>query len=536
MKFIQLLLLFSTIFIGGFKTFAQISPGELSKAHANLEGVSNCTKCHAVGNKVTNQKCLDCHKEINSLISAKKGFHASAEVTGKDCFVCHNDHHGRNFQIIKFDKATFDHAKTGYVLKGAHAKEDCKACNCKSCHKPSFIKDSELKNKTSTYLVLSQECLSCHEDFHKGAMSPNCSNCHGFDSFKNATGFDHNTTKFPLIGKHKTVDCEKCHKSTIIDGKSVHQFKGIAFNNCTSCHKDIHENKFGQNCSQCHTEESFHTTIKGNNNFDHDKTDFKLVGKHKTVVCKSCHKNNLTDPIKFALCSNCHIDYHKKEFSNNGVVPDCNVCHTNDGFAGSLYSIEKHNLSKFPLEGAHLATPCVACHKKQEKWTFRNIGSTCVDCHQNEHKGFIQDKYYPNEKCTECHNVNSWRTISFDHSKTNFKLEGAHIKQSCSACHYTKNGNVIRVQQFKGLSNDCSMCHKNSHSGQFDINGKTDCTKCHVVDDWKKTIFDHNSSRFKLEGAHIKVKCEKCHKEESNTNGKFIQYKNNKILCTNCHR
>ncbi|MEI6677137.1 MAG: hypothetical protein WCL21_00935 [Mariniphaga sp.] len=535
MKLKYSVLLIITLFCLGSNTFAQISPGELTKAHAALEGVSNCTKCHAVGDKVTNEKCLDCHKEIRQLINSKRGFHVSSEVAGKNCFVCHNDHHGRNFQIIKFDKTTFNHLNAGFELKGAHAKEDCKACNCKSCHKPAFIKDPELKKKPSTYLGLGKECLSCHDDFHKGKMAVNCTTCHGFDSFKNATGFDHNTTKFPLIGKHKNVDCAKCHKTEIINGKQVRQLEGLVFNNCTSCHKDIHENKFGQNCKQCHTEESFHT-IKGIGSFDHNKTDFKLEGKHMTVACKSCHKTSLTAPIKHDHCYECHTDYHKKEFVKDGIVQDCDKCHSNSGFAGSTFTIEKHNLSKFRLEGAHLATPCFACHKKQENWKFRSIGSRCVDCHRNEHKGFIQDKYYQNENCTECHHVENWKSINFDHSKTKFRIEGAHIKQSCTACHYSKNKDGQRIQKFTGISEDCSGCHKDPHTGQFEAGGKTTCTKCHGSDDWKKCIFDHNSSRFKLDGAHLKVKCEKCHKEVITAKGKYIEYKNNKLLCADCHR
>jgi hypothetical protein len=529
-----ILFLITILFCDGIAT-AQISPGELSNAHANLEGVGNCTKCHDLGNKVTNEKCLDCHKAIKSQINLKKGFHVSTEVAGKDCFVCHNDHHGRNFQLLKFDKATFKHAITGFELIGAHAKENCKACNCRSCHKPEFIKDPELKKKSSTYLGLNNACLSCHADFHKGKFSPNCNTCHGFESFKNSPGFDHNITKYPLLGKHKTVTCEKCHKPTITNGKSMAKWEGVAFENCTNCHKDVHENKFGQNCKQCHTEESFHT-IKEVGKFDHDKTDFKLLGKHQSVECKKCHKTNLIDKIKFDLCSNCHQDYHKNEFSKNGIVPDCNQCHTHNSFTESLYTIEKHNLSKFSLEGAHLATPCLACHKKQERWIFINVGNSCVDCHVNKHKGFIQEKFYPQEDCTKCHNVNTWKTINFDHSTTKFKLEGAHIKQSCALCHFAKDVNGVSVQKFEGLTGECSNCHKNTHADQFELNGKTNCTRCHASESWKKTTFDHNLFRFKLLGAHLLVKCEKCHKEVINEKGRYIEYKNNKLLCSNCHR
>jgi len=56
--FVKILFL---VFISQF-VYGQISPGDLSNAHKDLEGMSNCTKCHALGEKVENNKCLDCHK------------------------------------------------------------------------------------------------------------------------------------------------------------------------------------------------------------------------------------------------------------------------------------------------------------------------------------------------------------------------------------------------------------------------------------------------------------------------------------------
>ena len=509
--------------------FAQLSPGELSKAHAGLEGVSNCIKCHVVGSKVTREKCLACHKEIQANITEKKGYHASPEVTGKLCALCHNEHHGRNFQLVRFDRNTFVHAKTGFELKGAHAKKDCK-----DCHKPAFIKDAKLKAKVSTFMGLNKQCLTCHEDYHHGKFSSNCLTCHSVETFKNATGFNHNTTNFPLVGKHKTVLCEKCHKTQIVDGKPVQQFKGIAFANCNSCHKDPHDNRFGQNCKNCHSEESFHN-IKGKSNFDHDKTGFKLTGKHKLVTCKECHKVSLTTHLKHDHCVDCHEDYHKKEFAKDGLTPDCNQCHSIYGFAPSNYSLNQHNLTKFPLEGAHEATPCYSCHKKLNKWTFRNIGSNCIDCHKNKHKGFISEKFMTNDNCTVCHNAASWTKVTFEHSQTKFKLEGAHAKIACNKCHYPINEKGSKVQKFKGLATDCSSCHKDSHFGQFAANRKTDCTRCHNSINWTQSVFNHNTARFKLDGAHITLNCKECHKEVTGATGKYILYKNNNTECSNCH-
>ena len=529
MNFIKKIFLLSTIILLSFNASAQISPGEMSKAHADLDGVSNCVKCHT-STKVTREKCLDCHKEIKANIDAKKGYHASKESMSKDCAVCHNEHHGRNFQLIRFDKRNFDHKKTGFELKGEHAKQECNAC-----HKPAFIKDPTIKKKLSTYLGLSQNCLSCHDDYHQGKLSSNCASCHNFNSFKNATGFDHSKTHFPLLGKHRSVECLKCHKTEIVNGKTVQRFTGLKFDNCTACHKDVHNNKFGQNCKECHTEESFFFH-KGMKAFDHDKTNYKLLGKHKLVDCKECHKTTLTAPLKYNKCTDCHKDYHKKEFDKNGISPDCNQCHNNNGFTPSTYTIEKHNASNFKLEGAHLATSCMACHKKQKDWTFVKMGKNCVDCHKNEHKGFIPEKYFPKENCTLCHNVNSWKTVSFDHDKTGFKLDGVHAKTACSACHYRRSESGLKTQKFEGTSKDCQSCHQDSHYGQFAVNGKTKCKTCHGTDDWHKSTFDHNTSRFKLDGKHKDVKCEECHKPVMDEKGRYIQYKYKDIACATCHK
>ncbi|MCC6726954.1 MAG: hypothetical protein IT258_20805, partial [Saprospiraceae bacterium] len=42
--------------------------------------MSNCTQCHDLGDKVSNNKCLACHKEIKSLVDKKRGYHASKDV------------------------------------------------------------------------------------------------------------------------------------------------------------------------------------------------------------------------------------------------------------------------------------------------------------------------------------------------------------------------------------------------------------------------------------------------------------------------
>lgn len=532
MKIKQILFVFLIFNIITFPLKSQNSPGELSKGHAQLEGTSNCIKCHTSGNKVSRDKCLECHKEIRASIEGTKGYHAKPEVKGKHCIECHNEHHGRNFDLIKINQKNFNHDFTGFSLKGVHATKECRAC-----HKSEFIKNPAFKNKRNTFMGLNSACLSCHADFHQGKLSSNCATCHSFKSFKNpkVVGFDHSKTKFALLGKHSTVGCIKCHKTEMVNGKPAQNFKNLQFASCVACHKDPHETKFGTNCNTCHTETSFHI-IKNISTFNHDKTGFALVGHHKEVACKSCHKTeSMTDPIAHNRCSNCHTDYHKGEFTKKGITPDCNECHTNNSFKETHFSIEQHNRTKFKLEGAHLATACVECHRKDKDWKFSKMGHRCVDCHKNIHKGIMSEKFMANENCEVCHSVNSWKSPKFDHEQTGFKLEGKHARKACAACHFKRNEAGVRIQKFKEMSKECSTCHTDNHVGQFAMNGKTDCTKCHNFERWEESKFNHNNSRFVLVGAHIKVKCKECHKPTTDEKGTYVKYKFKNIECAQCH-
>ncbi|MCF6342051.1 MAG: cytochrome C, partial [Bacteroidales bacterium] len=296
----------------------------------------------------------------------------------------------------------------------------------------------------------------------------------------------------------------------------------------------VHNNKFGQNCTKCHSEQSFHV-IKSMSSFNHDQTNFKLENKHRDVECKKCHKTKFTDHIRHNRCTDCHNDYHKGQFTKQGVSPDCSECHSTAGFTSFSFSIEKHNSSGFKLEGAHLATPCFACHKKQEKWAFNNIGEKCADCHDDIHKSYIDKKYYPQAACKSCHTVDKWASINFDHAKTGYKLEGKHQNPTCRACHFETLANGQQLQRFGTLTGNCNECHNDKHFGQFEIDGKTDCMKCHDFNNWKAGKFDHSKTHFPLDGKHINVACSACHKEKQRGGTTFVQYKINKFRCENCH-
>ena len=141
----------------------------------------------------------------------------------------------------------------------------------------------------------------------------------------------------------------------------------------------------------------------------------------------------------------------------------------------------------------------------------------------------------PNQECENCHVVDNWSEISFDHNKTDFKLAGKHTETTCRSCHFEELDDK-EIQHFANLSTQCENCHADVHHKQFTENGQINCERCHEFENWKAERFDHDQTRFKLEGAHVKVDCGKCHPKVGEPADTFIQYKLYKeIKCANCH-
>jgi hypothetical protein len=607
MRISKILALFLPLVLAHSAVLAQISPGDLTSAHAELEGMLNCTKCHDLGDKVSNTKCLDCHKEIKSRINKKQGYHASSQVRKKDCFDCHSEHHGRKFEMVRLDKESFNHDWTGYKLTGSHKQVDCR-----ECHQPDNIQESKYKSDKNTFLGLGQDCNMCHEDVHQNTLSQKCTDCHDTKKFAPASNFNHSKTDFALRGKHAQVDCIECHKKGSRNGKEFQFFSDVNHNNCTdchddphlgelgtsctschtesgwdnfigrgrfnhnqtgfplkgkhqsvdcrechslergpttvfrdrsgvrtnecaTCHDDVHEGKFGSDCAECHTEKGF----RGSANlgeFNHDRTDFALRGKHEAVDCKECHKGSMLDPLPFNTCLSCHDDFHEGQFVENGNTQDCSSCHDVSGFEGSTFGFDRHAATKFPLEGGHMATPCFECHLADDgKWKFKDIGQRCNDCHKDVHAGTLPEKYYPQKDCASCHITDSWLQNQFDHTATAFQLEGIHSTTQCSECH--KRDAEFEYGKFTGISSTCIDCHDDIHKGQFaDQWGKIDCKRCHAFENWDAVNFDHSRTKFQLEGRHAEIECSACHKPDTTSTSDVVVYKIEQFECINCHQ
>ncbi|MBZ5589336.1 MAG: hypothetical protein LAO05_12310, partial [Acidobacteriia bacterium] len=526
---------------------ALVSPGPLAKAHAKLEGIANCQKCHEPGRKVTAAKCLECHKPIAERIAARKGVHRN--VTD-DCVSCHIEHAGADATISKLDRRSFNHLQeTGYPLDGKHT---ALAADCAKCH------------KTRSFLGLKADCATCHQDPHRGVLGANCAGCHStVVAFKESEkAFDHTKTAFPLTEAHLKLECAKCHVNKV--------YKGIKFALCVDCHKDPHLQAFGSGCVSCHAGATWKT-----DKVDHGRTRFALAGKHTTVACVSCHRQPpMRAKLAFDRCMVCHGDPHKGEFKQ-----DCVACHTVETFQKAPF--DHGAKTGFPLTGRHAEIPCADCHKKTPmapghgtaRFTttapgvvlasfamtgdqetppstmrggkgsaavdFRGLSKACASCHADVHAGKL------GTACETCHGNDTFRLTKFKHPKNAELYGGQHAQVACGKCHggegVTKTGvtgKPVAARVFRGLSSDCASCHKDVHLGQLGAN----CQTCHSVDAPKFAAdkFSHATTTFALAGKHEKVECAKCHKRETTVfpagTGEAVHFKGVATACASCHK
>jgi hypothetical protein len=545
---------FIFLILSSIPASAQISPGKLSRFHVALEGISNCTKCHELGKPATSTRCLECHISLKARIEAGKGYHSTPEVQKTSCFKCHSDHHGLEFDLVHWPNGQkdFNHKLTGYPLEGAHSRQECTACHRHPFNEQLARTDKSV-NEIRTFLGLSANCTSCHEDEHRGSLDSSCVKCHIMDAWKPAPGFDHARARYALTGRHLQLECVKCHKleagtaaptgfiSKKKDAGRYLRFKPLEFASCTSCHQDVHQGRFKGDCTSCHSTNGWNELKEAA--FDHSRTDYPLTGKHLTVACVKCHTSNKkTDKLKFAACTDCHRDTHKGQFAGRPDKGACESCHSVNGFKPARYDLEQHQKSRYPLTGGHLATPCESCHKQIEidganaaRFAFTDL--KCIACHADIHKGEA-DHWMTAQACESCHSTDGWRDVKFDHAKSKFQLDGKHKAVACDKCHRIDlsdgSGNRIRLT---GLPMDCTGCHKDAHAGQFfaeDQNGE--CNRCHTAAGWSWLRFNHKDARYKLDGAHAKVACKLCHKPVVGIDGKtFVRYRPLGMTCADCH-
>jgi len=574
-------LIAGTLAILGFAVYLAAespSPGPLARRHAALAELGKlpgCERCHAA--KGLDEGCLGCHEEIREQRDTGTGYHREV----RECAACHPEHNGKAFDLMEAvawtrgTKRNFHARQPSFGLRKSHDALACGACHA----------------KPRTYLGLDESCATCHDEVHEGGDFADCKACHDQAAFKPATRFDH-AAFFELQGAHAKAACGKCHTSfKKARGKrcrechasphetdwgkgceachaadaanwseaapaftpALHARTGFALEpphdrvecakchiprtpyadrfqkreSCRACHEDEHAGQFAnRGCLDCHAAERFVpskiTTAT--------HATFALDGAHARADCKACHAQG-----RFANtprdCRGCHEDVHEGQFKQQA----CSKCHTQERFRPARYDLAGH--AEFPIMGAHRAVTCRACHTQETQDRARRFVGTprrCEACHTDPHGSqFAKEK-----RCEACHRADAatFRIAPFDHAqRTGYRLEGAHAKADCSACHRTDKSGVRRYRKTPA---DCSACHTDVHRAQFLRKGEVRCDRCHLAGGgWSDLEFDHNRmSRFPLDKTHVRVACASCHLPVPQPDkSRVIGYRPIGRECRDCH-
>lgn len=248
-----------------------------------------CNSCHtSPAFKGTPVDCVACHKKDDK----------HENTLGAQCETCHSAQNWKN------TSGRFDHDKTHFPLRSAHAAHKVK---CGDCHA-----DAQHLRGTPT------ACVSCHkkDDKHEGSLGRQCDQCHNDQDWK-AGGFDHARTRFPLTGSHFRVTCDACH--------ATKRFKD-ASRDCAACHTkdDVHRQTLGRACETCHNTRTWRSW-----DFDHNIPGrFALNGAHQRLACVSCHKKEAPPGRTIAPVSSACVDCHAMQDPHDGQFGSaCERCH-----------------------------------------------------------------------------------------------------------------------------------------------------------------------------------------------------------------
>ena len=472
----------------------------LQGAHAAI--ANDCAACHNGDYNNTPNTCFGCHNaDYNQTTDPN---HATGQFP-TDCTVCHNEN--------AWSPSTFDHNATEFPLTGAHTTVDCIECHangyentptaCASCHTADF---TQTANPNHQALGFSTNCAACH------TTAPD---------WMPATMANHNDF-YILQGAHAAIanDCAACHNGDYNNTPTT----------CFGCHVDDYNQttnpnhqaaQFPTDCASCHMETNWDATT-----FDHDGQYFPIYsGAHngEWSQCTDCHSN----PSNYAevSCTNCHTnpETNNQHIGVTGYVYNnsaCLACHP----TGDATNIFNHNLTMFPLTGAHTTVECIACHANG----YQGTPTDCAACHTTDFNQTANPNHQAlgfSTNCAACHTTApDWMPATFANHNDYYVLQGAHaaIANDCAACH---NGN------YNNTPSTCFGCHAADYNQTTDPNHQanqypTDCTVCHTQTAWSPSNFDHNATQFPLTGAHTSVDCAACH-----ANG----YQGTPTACSACH-
>lgn len=407
-------------------------------------------------------KCAKCHGEPPLY----------EPIPFEDCGNCHDDPHGGRFQQPCASCHQEDGWKSlrhgrsdhpGLSIRGGHSKVDCKTCHDRG----TLVAPSR-----------GSECVDCHSPVHKAPFGDNCARCHTsirWLGLPDRVGRrEHKRTVFPLVGQHRSVACDQCHKPEL---PQAARYRQLAFERCSDCHKDPHAGQFRtraeNGCDACHTESGFAPTTFGVT--EHALSEFALTGLHVAAPCAECHtgaRPRLDWQLEKRACASCHENPHGDQFEREMAEGGCGHCHSTAG-----WSVPTIDHSTWPLTGAHERAQCDQCHTPTEAdrragsgVSYQQAPRQCNGCHEDIHLGQFRISD-PVVSCEGCHDTGGFKIPEFDHAtQARYPLVGRHAAIACGACHSEQtwlapDGRELgQAVLYRLPYNECRDCHADPHS------------------------------------------------------------------------
>ncbi len=330
-------------------SFAQ---SNLSKLHSKKD--LDCTNCHECETPTKTNPCLaQCPRENIKTIK-----YLASDIPS--VFEINNIHGEKDlYETVKFLHK--EHAEMSQMGDGCttchHYNPPGKIVKCSFCHEADRAEvNVNMPDLKSAY---HRQCMNCHAEWEEESK---CENCHALKSeYKTSVASTeiikmHEPVIRPATKVYETGECEKGKVATF--------------------HHNDHINLFGQNCVDCHQDESCQSCHNQKPNF------IKAIDGDNHSRCESCH-----DTENKNQCAKCHTDKETKPFNH---------------FRNTGFDINKY----------HSKNKCQSCHTKEGKYSGLKA------------------------QCQSCHN---WDEDSFDHTITGLQLSEDHIDNDCSDCHIDNN-------------------------------------------------------------------------------------------------
>jgi hypothetical protein len=345
---------------------------------------------------------------------------------------------------------SFEHARIGFNLSGAHV-----AARCTSCHINNVFKGTP------------RDCATCH-----------------------AVGNHMGATAKPVHHVATAVQCDTCHKTTLWT-PAFFSHVGIAPGTCGTCHNGTNAKGKADSptphpltnldCSSCHTTVSFVGAASA------------LPANHlpTTQACSLCHASGYgagSGLMNHAgITTNCNACHNGQTFAV-GMTPkrkqdatvthmptslDCSSCHTSTATFTSV------NMTVLPSGHFPTAQPCALCHaagfgEGSGVMNHAGIANNCVQCHNGQTFAVgAQPKFKPTSpqphlpttgSCEVCHATNQTTAGGFAVGVT---MNHAGITSNCNACH---NGQTFAVGLTPKRKQDAATTH---------VTTTKDCSVCH---------------------------------------------------------